>query len=239
MENKIFLGKGTIDISILKLLLNSKQVRWAKLSIMHGPLPQPPDLPKTREVDMQLENSLSQSCFQAQFKTHSPVWFFFFFSGTFSRTYWAPLVIWCSLLAFIFSQHEASVLIIVRFCTFSNIHLLLKPTHYMMSIAGFSLGFKCEGKWLFLIIIESISICLPVLNTVIYSPSILPNLEIQGHHQLPTNRAEERFQVVKHKSNRVKLRDLIGFINPFVNQAASCLASRGELPGIVQNGRFL
>lgn len=72
--------------------------------------------------------------------------FFFFFSGTFSRTYWAPLVIWCSLLAFIFSQHEASVLIIVRFCTFSNIHLLLKPTHYMMSIAGFSLGFKCEGK---------------------------------------------------------------------------------------------
>ena len=36
-----------------------------------------------------------------------------------------------------------------------------------------------------------------------------------------------------------QFQDLIGFFKGFTNPAASHLASRGELPGAVQNGRFL
>lgn len=57
-----------------KLLLNSKQVKWDKLSI--GPYNLPIYLKQVR-WKCSLENSLSQSSFKAHCKTRSPFQFFF------------------------------------------------------------------------------------------------------------------------------------------------------------------
>lgn len=52
MKKKIFLGKRFIDISILKLLLNPKHMKWAKHSIVPGPSPQLLNLLKANKMEI-------------------------------------------------------------------------------------------------------------------------------------------------------------------------------------------
>lgn len=58
-----------------------------------------------------------------------------------------------------------------------------------------------------------------------------PPLERDEIESTKKKKKQPKFQLGKFK-------DLIGFINEFMNWVASHLASRGELQGTVQHGRF-